>query len=119
MIVGLAAVASAFSLVCSGPMINRMYGETTSPTSTTGTYQIDLSAGRWCVDHCPMTFPIHKVTEMTMTLDRDVKGDGGHILEMNRRNGSFYSIYITGDYLIETSGKCVRGPFAGFPKNQF
>ena len=115
------ASAATFSLICSGTVSTESQGEVVEEELTKAIYQIDLDANRWCVDRCPTVLPIFENTDLTLNLFRKSDQKSVHILNINRKSGSWYSIYIDNDIKVvfETKGKCEKAPFEGFPKMKF
>ena len=115
----ISSTITAFSLVCTGMMTVKHQGDVDPAEQTEAIYQIDLDQRRWCVDHCPRTFPIAEIEEQYLVLAKFFGDDSTHFVAINRRDGNWTSDYIDENAVYSTIGSCERGDFRGFPAMQF
>ncbi|MCZ8195878.1 MAG: hypothetical protein O9253_02285 [Aquidulcibacter sp.] len=115
--------AQSFDLVCQGTRQTEVNGPE-SPHNYG--FRIDLSAKRWCWDHCERTFSMHEIAPERLVLLSEQKQSGSNRTfmsnEINRLTGEHEMVSIStglGGSYFRIVGRCERRPFSGFPKPNF
>jgi len=124
----IAATAMAFNLICSG-QTSWSSKIAFAPPDSVGTfeivYRVDLSSGRYCVNKCTSTRPIHEVTTTRIIFELEERGTLDDTLTfVSRENGRYTDRtrrYISGDTVMInlSQGECRSAPFTGFPALKF
>ena len=107
---------ATFALVCSGLLSTLSAILPEDQKRDAGTYQIDLTAMRWCVDSCATVGKVEKADETLITLSG---GDNGHFLQVNRLTGVYVSVLLADGFAMTSKGTCKRGTYTGVPERQF
>jgi hypothetical protein len=109
---------AAFNLVCTGTVRTGPVGIALPEAGGAPfaiTYRVDLASNLWCSDACEEAEPLALVTDTELLLREDHRPSGGHIIIVGRQLGLFADTYINGTTATLRSGRCVQGPFTGFP----
>ncbi|WP_374943762.1 hypothetical protein [Sphingomonas sp.] len=86
------------------------------PKQDSGTYQVDLTAMRWCVDSCANVAKVQKADETLITFSG---GDNGHFFQVNRLTGVYVSVFLADGFAMTSKGTCKPGNYTGIPERQF
>lgn len=117
------AAADQFDLECTGVKSEAVDG---APTPHQFGVRVNLTAKKWCWDHCERVFDIHAVHP-----DRIVLTDDRSDNIRTRRTSTTEVSRITGDFRLlsiilrpvaiyrKIEGACTKVPFSGFPEAKF
>ena len=118
-----AQTAQQFDLTCSGTRVSEVDGP--AEPYEYG-FRIDLGTSRWCWDHCEVTYPIAEVGPDRIVLNEksvdDYRERSSTRNEVSRVTGvhTLSSISVRPlPRLYKVEGRCVPGPFTGFPAALF
>lgn len=110
----LAAVATAFNLVCAGQLIGA------NPVRLSLFIRVNLETQRYCLGSCPETLAIARTTETAIIFSKDPDGPISVQRRVSRESGANLSSVKTDLACNFTQlGQCEVAPFTGFPARKF
>lgn len=80
----------------------------------TNHYHLDLKAGQWCANECPMVRSFAEVAPLVIVFDEQkaaYNDDRSARLDFVRRDSGYWGL---SEYGIQVEGKCEPAPFSGF-----